>query len=178
MKRLMVHLAVVAAVAALIPTALARESGLPDACDGSAITDHAPTDVNDYLSGTEGSDIAALGKGDDQYFAGEGNDLLCGNQDADVLVGEFGADVLFGGPGADTLLGSFGADNVIGQSGDDELRVGFDGIPDVISDGRGRDVISGGREDLWLRCEDGVVDDHDAFEGTTLLDPDCFDDDR
>ena len=159
MKRLMVCLAMVAAVTALIPTALARDSGLPDACDGSSITDHAPTDLTDYLSGTEDSDIAALGQGDD------------------VLVGESGADVLFGGPGADTVLGSYGADHVIGQSGDDELRVGFDGIPDVISDGRGTDSISGGHEDVWLKCVDFELDDHDAFEGTTLLDPECFDDD-
>lgn len=155
----------------------------PDSCGGTPVTDNQSTDAADYLAGTLGDDVAALGLGADQYFADDGNDVICGNEGADLLVGESGSDMLIGGAGPDHLVGALGDDTLVGGggpdvleggSGSDTLRAGLvDNQQDVLYDGPGTDTIIGNDEDIWYRCGDATPDDHSAFTGQILPDPNC-----
>jgi len=155
----------------------------PSTCQGQAINDDRPTDNDDFLTGTSGIDIAALGSGNDQYFASDAGDVLCGNEGDDVLGGELGPDLLNGGVGDDivaglggndVLIAGDGADKVEGGNGDDTLRVGnADGIQDDLYDGAGSDTIIGNDEDIWHRCADGEPDDGSQFTGAVVPDTDC-----
>lgn len=155
----------------------------PTTCFGQPTTDNRTTDGDDYLVGTLDDDVVALGSGSDNYFSDQGADLVCGNFGADIIGGEGGNDTLDGGPGPDlvsgmsgddTVRGSGGADTIKGGLGDDVLRTGSgDGAADTIYDGPGNDTIIGDVEDTWYRCDDGAVDDHSAFDGTIVPDPDC-----
>src|ERR1051326_502433 len=78
----------------------------PSTCQGQTINDNRPTDNDDFLTGTSGIDIAALGSGNDQYFASDAGDVLCGNEGDDVLGGELGPDLLNGGVGDDIVARS------------------------------------------------------------------------
>jgi Ca2+-binding RTX toxin-like protein len=172
--------ALVGGLAILPPPAVAAP---PDNCFGEPTNDPASTDLDDYLSGTGGVDIVALGDGNDQYFAGDDDDIICGNAGDDLLAGERGADRIDGGvgddlvlgfSGGDVLFGRGGSDTIKGYSGDDVLRAGVDDeTRDDLYDGPGNDTVIGGPEDRWFKCEDGQVDDHDAFDGITVPDPDC-----
>ena len=151
-------------------------------CFDQDTNDLRTTDGDDFLTGSNGVDIVALGIGDDQYFASGGNDLVCGEAGVDVIAGEDDDDRLSGGSGPDTVLGLGGGDVISGGNGEDDirggagsdvLRTGPDGARDLISDGFGEDVIVGFEEDVWYRCEDEQPDDHDNFLGITAPDPDC-----
>jgi Ca2+-binding RTX toxin-like protein len=177
----LIRLAFAAAVvgALCIPPASAQP---PDNCFGDPTNDPASTDADDYLSGTLGDDVVALGDGNDQYFAFDGDDTVCGNAGDDLIAGEAGADRLDGGvgddlvlgfSGGDVLFGRGGLDTIKGYGGDDVLRAGVDDVRDALYDGVGNDTLIGGPEDFWHKCDDGVVDDHADFDGNIVPDPDC-----
>jgi hypothetical protein len=155
----------------------------PDECSGRFTNDLRTTDADDFLTGTEGPDVAALGLGNDAYFAfeeqdvicgGPGDDLIGGESNADELQGGGGNDILLGHGGADVLVGGVGADELHGASGDDVLRsTAIDEERDEIWDGRGSDVILGEPEDVWHRCDDEEPDPHDNFTGLIVPDTEC-----
>jgi Ca2+-binding RTX toxin-like protein len=155
----------------------------PVVCFGQDTNDNRSTDDPDFLTGSNGDDVVALGDGPDQYFAADGSDVLCGNLGDDLLVGEADPDLLSGGNGddvmvglggPDVLLGGPGSDELIGNGAADVLRAGaLDGVRDDIYDGEGSDQVFGGDEDVWHRCADDVTDDHTGFGGTIVADPDC-----
>lgn len=155
----------------------------PDTCFAGDINDGRATDTDDYLTGSATRDVIALGDGADQYFAGDGADALCGNAGNDLLVGEAGADsldgdngddVLVGMGGADTIRAGDGIDSLDGGNGPDVLRASVvDDIQDEIYDGLGSDTIIGHAEDVWHRCGDETTDDHSAFDGQIIPDPNC-----
>jgi Ca2+-binding RTX toxin-like protein len=154
----------------------------PDMCFGQDTNDNRTTDDADFLTGSNGDDVVALGDGWDQYFAEDGADSVCGNVGDDVIAGEADADSLSGGLGDDTLvglggpdvlLGGPGSDTLVGNGAADVLRAGADGVRDDIFDGEGSDQVFGGEEDVWHRCADDVTDDHTGFGGTIVADPDC-----
>jgi len=86
------------------------------------------TEGNDFLNGTDTSDIMT-GKG--------GCDLLYGGGGDDTLEGGTGCDFLLGGSGNDRLDGGSGMDMMLGGSGDDTYVVDnrFDMIFDEYSGG-------------------------------------------
>lgn len=175
-------MAALLAAATFAPASLAVADPPPN-CSGADVNEARTTDNADFLTGTDGPDVASLGDGPDQYFAAEANDTLCGNQGDDVLAGEAGSDNLNGGTGDDVLAGLGGADTLVGAGGADELQGGSgddrlaattdDDVRDDLYDGLGSDVIIGHAEDFWHRCPDDEADDHDAFTGTVVTEPDC-----
>lgn len=167
--------------AMILPRAASADP--PSTCFDSTVTDNRTTDGQDFLTGTAGGDVAALGLGDDQYFASDGPDTICGNEGSDVIAGEAGADAVSGGSDDDTLLGLGGpdalngwdgSDHVDGGRGGDIIRAGAgDGVRDDLYDGPGSDTIIGDAEDVWHKCADGDPDDSSGFTGITVPDPDC-----
>lgn len=155
----------------------------PDTCFSRDVNDNRSTDVDDFLTGTEDVDVAALGFGADQYFSANSADVVCGNEGPDVLGGESGGDFLDGGDGDDLIAGLGGPDTLRmgpgtdigkGGAGDDTLRsLTADDVQDDLYDGPGNDVIVGNSEDVWHKCEDGSTDDHVDFQGIIIPDPDC-----
>jgi Ca2+-binding RTX toxin-like protein len=172
----------------------------PDTCSAQPTDDPRTTDGDDFLTGSDGADIVALGDGDDQYFAAAGPDVICGGNGADLIGGEEGNDELSGGNGDDILLGlrgndvlgggdgdddlrgswandvlrgGQGADVLSGSVGDDLIRAAGDDTRDEIHDGTGSDEIIGDDPDIWFRCDDGEPDPHPDFTGTIVPDPDC-----
>lgn len=130
---------------------------------GSAASDtlHG-TPGADLAKGFGGDDVLGLGLGSDLGRGGPGNDLLVGRDGADALAGGPGRDRLRGGSGRDSLLGGAGADVLMGSAGHDGLRGGSgpdrisarDGVRDVITCGRGRDLVIADRRDSVARsCE-------------------------
>jgi hypothetical protein len=172
----------VAVVAGLSFVATPTQAQPPVGCSGQDVTDLRTSDLADFLTGSDGDDVVALGDGDDQYFAADGSDVVCGNAGDDVLAGEGGADTLSGGVGSDIVAGlagnddvggGLGSDVVDGNAGADIVRAGADGVRDDLFDGPGPDEIHGGPEDVWHRCDDGQVDDHSGFDGTIVPDLSC-----
>lgn len=180
MRRLAIVLLLSGLASLMVLPAIAEP---PGDCNGILITDARATDGADFLTGTDDRDVVALGTGDDQYFAAASGDVLCGNDGDDVVVGEDGPDSLDGGPGDDIVVGMTGqdvlragngADVLKGGKGDDALRsVSLDDVQDDLYDGPGTDTIYGSSEDVWHRCDDGSIDNHDLFAGIIVPDPDC-----
>lgn len=120
---------------------------------GSGTPPPAPTEGDDDLIGTTGSDeVDLLGgrdtffglEGDDTITGGFGNDRIDGGEDNDTIELGSGNDHGWGGAGDDILYGGTGADQVNGNSGDDILYGGKGG--DTIRGGKGEDEIHGGRQ--------------------------------
>lgn len=137
-----------------------------------------PTEDDDELSGTSGSDtIYALG-GNDIVDGLAGNDTLFGGDGDDTLIGGAGRDVLRGGSGIDTAsyatatmrvtasleyrfanendaLGDeyFGIENLRGSAYDDDLT--GDSFANFIWGGAGKDTLSGGGGNDTLDGGDG-----------------------
>lgn len=176
------RLVAVAAFALMMGT-ISTAHAQPNVCNGIDVNDGHATDGADFLTGSAGRDVIALGDGNDQYFAADGGDILCGNNGDDLLVGEGGNDEMSGGAdndnlvgmaGADQLTATLGADTLNGGPGADILNAGFvDGMQDDIYDGPGSDKIVGNAEDVWHKCDDGTTEDHDAFDGTIVPASDC-----
>ena len=135
-----------------------------------------PTNGNDLLMGTAGDDrlcglggddvIMGLG-GDDTLFgdacgatvagptataAKNGDDSLNGGTGNDRLYGSGGADRLTGGPGKDRLVGGRGRDGLNGGAGRDRIS-SRDGRRDVVSCGKGSDLVVADRRDRVRGCE-------------------------
>jgi Ca2+-binding RTX toxin-like protein len=172
-----------AAVLLLSPVRLA-DAQPPDTCFGDPVNDGRATDDDDFLSGSDGPDVIALGTGADQAFMGLDDDSICGNGGADLLAGEAGADRIDGGQGEDQLLGMMGPDTLRAGPGSDTLEGGGGGDTvaaavqddqrDDLFDGPGADVIIGRAEDTWWRCVgDEATDDHSDFSGNIVPDQSC-----
>lgn len=96
------------------------------------------SDLNDTLTGTEGSDLLVGAQGDDNASGLGGVDVLCGGNGNDTLAGGDDADLLDGGKGNDTLSGDAGDDTLRGGQGVDTLTGGADA--DSFSGGSGADT--------------------------------------
>ena len=69
-----------------------------------------PTNGNDLILGTSGSDTIDGRSGDDCIVGGGGDDSLSGGNGDDVILGGDGADQLYGDNKDDTLYGGSGDD--------------------------------------------------------------------
>ena len=76
--------------------------------------------------------------GDDALLGTEGRDVMCGFGGNDTLMGMGGNDVLLGGPGNDMLDGGGGDDVILGGTGNDTINA-WEGAPDYVDGGPGRD---------------------------------------
>jgi Ca2+-binding RTX toxin-like protein len=76
-------------------------------------------DVNDRISGTEGTDRIYGGVGNDVISGGSETDILAGEGGNDQLWGNLGNDYLYGGTGDDRLYDGLGNDQMSGGSGKD-----------------------------------------------------------
>lgn len=92
-----------------------------------------PGPGNDYLLGTEKTDL---------IDGLTGNDTLLGLGGDDTLLGSVGADSLDGSSGNDSLTGNAGRDTLLGDGGNDILEGGAHG--DQMSGGTGDDTLDGG----------------------------------
>ncbi len=131
-------------------------------------TSAAPSNDNDILQGTSGTDsLSAMlgddtlygwggddtligGYGDDLIFAGAGDDNLRGGRDADTIHGEAGNDFIQGQDGNDSITGGDGDNKLFGQRGDDTL-VGGAGR-DTLNSGGSSDLLIGGDGRDWFRA--------------------------
>ncbi len=132
---------------------------------------------NDALIGDFGNDVVKGGKGRDNLgnpapnFGFQGDDTLIGGPGVDALLEDGnGNDVLRGGSNktvdaffsTEFLRPAGGADKVFGGPGPDDVALENDGRRDVISCGRGHDVVSYSkrldRRDVITGCE--TIRDH------------------
>ncbi len=92
------------------------------------------TDGSDRIDGLAGNDTISGGLGNDRIIGGAGNDILYGDLDLaimpsyasangftfdDIIQGNAGNDTIYGGWGKDTLYGNDGDDIIWGGDGDD-----------------------------------------------------------
>lgn len=140
---------------------------------------------NDVLHGGDGIDMLAGDRDNDALFGGAGDDILLGGPGDDRLQGDAGADILLGGPGRDvvsytdspaavdvglrfgrgeggTAEGDIlvGIESIIGSDHDDELDGRDDRQSNVLSGGRGDDILFGGGHDHPDRLQGGPGADH------------------
>ena len=125
--------------------------------------------LNEELSETELSDIAAAGiqdkqdqflegtSGRDNLYGGDGDDDMDGHSGSDHMEGGGGDDVMEGGRGRDFMVGGEGDDNLDGGR-DNDLLIGGEG-DDSLDGGRGSDLLYGGTGDDTITGGDGS----DAF---------------
>ena len=141
-----------------------------------------PTDGDDVILGTAGSDVIDAGAGNDVVCGGDGDDVISGGAGKDVIFGGAGDDrinagqgvdtvdagdgddVVAGGRGKDTIDGGAGEDVLRGNKGDDTLSGGVGA--DLLRGGRDNDVLNGNAGQDVLRGERGV----DALDGGRGLD--------
>jgi Ca2+-binding RTX toxin-like protein len=115
-----------------------------------------PTQLADFLTGSDGVDDVDLLAGNDTYQAKAGHDTLRGGLGVDVLYGDTGNDLLFGGEGGDALFGGSGGDQLLGENGADALDGGLGN--DTFWGGAGADTLIGGEgDDLFLAIGSGDV---------------------
>lgn len=98
------------------------------------------TNMDDTLTGTDGTDILLGGNGDDSLDGGDGNDLLLAGNGDDLLDGGDGNDILLAGNGSDTLDGGDGNDYLDGGNGSDYLDGGAGS--DWLYGGNGGDTLN------------------------------------
>lgn len=80
-------------------------------------------------------------------------DRICGRGGMDFETGMERRDVLTGGPNRDTLVGGDGHDHLIGRGGDDKLFA-IDGRGgDVLHGGKGFDSCYGEKSDHYFSCD-------------------------
>lgn len=139
------------------------------------------TNGQDFLTGTNDSDVL-YGKGDIDFVDGRGgNDVLYGGSGSDEVVSFAGDDVLYGGRGNDFLIEGQGNNRLFGGSGDDFFQAtainpdepgSEDRTPkkkDLVFCGSGRDtvVVDPGRIDFVAEdCEKVYVR---TGQGDTLI---------
>jgi len=121
------------------------------------------TPGDDWLTGSQYSDIIVALDGDDTVMGRGGDDHICGGAGNDRLVGDaiyfdtpgenydpVDEDVIFGGPGADEIDGSQGDDLLYGGPGRDDIEGGSgddlmygEGGHDYLDGGYGNDTMYG-----------------------------------
>lgn len=119
-----------------------------------------PTNSDDFLFGSQGSDTISGLNGADTIHGLGGADFLNGNAQDDTLLGGTGDDDLDGGTGDDYLDGEDGQDVLIGGDNDDTLIGG--GENDTLVGNTGFDHMSGGGENdnfVWTNGDGNDVDD-------------------
>ncbi len=118
-----------------------REVGVSSTAAAVAVASELPTNGDDVIRGTSGSDNLLLRRGDDKAKGRGGDDVLKGQGGDDKLKGDAGDDDLHGDGGKDRLWGGAGDDALDGGKGNDRMWGG--GGADVfhLSKGDGRDVI-------------------------------------
>ncbi|MGI9212317.1 MAG: Calx-beta domain-containing protein, partial [Methylococcaceae bacterium] len=113
-----------------------------NATEITILNDDKPTEFDDRLLLTEGSDDIDMLAGNDSVSGLGGNDTLTGNGGDDTLDGGEGDDLLLGGEGNDVLWASNGKDTLSGGLGDDHyLVVGNPTGQLVIEDTGGKDTL-------------------------------------
>ncbi len=169
--------------------------------------DIAGTELDDYLTGTNGIDRITGDAGNDEIRGGAGDDVLEGGDGNDSLLGETGNDTLDGGAGNDYLNGSSGSDtykfalghgqDTISDLGGETDRVEFaaDVLPTDISVTRYADQVrltniatgdrvaiggwfTGGSAKWQVAFADGTVWDAAAVESRQVATPGTEGDDR
>ena len=127
-------------------------------CNGLEVTvdlgaGNKPTDGDDVILGTEGSDRISAGAGrdvicglggDDVINAGQGADIVFGGGGDDVINAGQGRDIVDAGAGNDFVSGGKGKDTISGAAGDDDLR-GNEGTDRIVG-GAGDDLLRGGQK--------------------------------
>ncbi|MEO0459084.1 MAG: calcium-binding protein [Cyanobacteria bacterium P01_A01_bin.114] len=99
---------------------------------------------DDFLEGTDKSDIILADQGNDIVLGGDGKDIIKGQKGDDVLLGDGGKDILTGGSGNDLLVGGEGSDVLRGGKGSDILDGFVSSDPseiDRLTGGRGGDIF-------------------------------------
>jgi CSLREA domain-containing protein len=107
---------------------------------------------DDFLNGSFGSDVLKGGSGADIGNGGPSDDLVLGGSGNDGFGGGEGDDVVDGQGGNDFLTGNLGEDLLIGGSGNDRIDA-YDGDPDVVRCGPGRDQATVDTLDETSGCE-------------------------
>jgi len=97
---------------------------------------------NDLITGSQSGDTLSGGDGHDKLHGGEGIDILSGNDGMDVIYGDAGNDIIDGGAESDTLYGGSDMDIIVGADGNDAIFGGSEN--DTITGGSGDDYLSGG----------------------------------
>lgn len=114
---------------------------------GTAILVRAlPSELDDWIHGTDDADAINAGGGNDHVMGHGGNDALLGGAGNDVLSGGEGDDVLEGGAGDDVLSGDGGSDVLWGGGGTDVLKGGMGGDTYRFELGDGNVTIEDGHE--------------------------------
>ena len=108
---------------------------------------------NDGMFGGTGPDNMLGGSGNDRLGGGPGSDRMMGNEGRDVVDGDSGPDHLFGGEGPDWVssgpLRDTSRNTLSGGDGDDALiSNNRPATRDVVSCGRGFDIVVADSEDL------------------------------
>jgi Ca2+-binding RTX toxin-like protein len=153
----------------------AGTTGLPDSCNGLAITCYGTagddvivgSDFNDVIHAMDGWDTIEGHGGDDTICAGSGQDFVKGGGGSDTIFADPGDDRVEGGPGNDTLIGDYG-DDILSGGRDDDYLDGGDGA-DALDGGGGEDECYIGPEgdaDTVADCEIGDVSDDDPEPGS------------
>jgi len=106
----------------------------------------SPSELDDWIHGTDDADAIHAGAGNDQVMGHGGNDVLLGGSGNDVLSGGEGDDVLEGGAGDDVLSGDAGSDVLWGGGGTDVLKGGMGGDTYRFELGDGNVTIEDGHE--------------------------------
>ncbi|MBW7055080.1 M10 family metallopeptidase C-terminal domain-containing protein [Paracoccus bogoriensis] len=157
---------------------------LPEVDPSRIRPEDTPSDMPEWIFGTEGPDLLLggarpeminAGAGNDTVSAGGGNDTVRAGAGNDVVRGGDGNDLIFGGPGNDTLFGDAGNDTLHGDEGNDTLY-GGDGHDvlyggagdDLLYGGNGNDRLFGGSGNDTLSGEDGN-DYLEALQGNNRL---------
>jgi Ca2+-binding RTX toxin-like protein len=123
---------------------------------------------NDYLTGTDWTDVILAGAGDDTVYALGGNDLVIAGAGNDWVNGGLGSDTLYGGSGNDTLNGDEGHDLMYGGNGNDILDGGLDA--DTLYGGNGHDSLEGGKgDDVMYGGNGNDILDWDDGDGSDIM---------
>ncbi|MBD3785791.1 MAG: hypothetical protein IE922_02315 [Sphingomonadales bacterium] len=115
----------------------AADPAAPDLLDeifSEEATEGVPSDGNDTLIGTAGSEQIEALRGDDRIDGFEGDD---------TLLGGWGDDLIYAGPGDDLLGGGAGDDTLIGGAGDDLVIFGPERGPETAMGATQVDLGSG-----------------------------------
>jgi Ca2+-binding RTX toxin-like protein len=100
-------------------------------------------ELDNSISGTDGSNLLLGGAGNDAIYGFGGIDSLFGEAGSDSLFGGSGIDYLVGGIGGDLLDGGEDPDALYGEDGDDLLGGGGGFFTDILVGGAGNDTLDG-----------------------------------
>lgn len=124
-------------------------------CDGLPAT-LLGDGTDEFINGTDDSDVIVARGGNDIVDAKGGNDRICGGPGEDTITGGEGDDRIFGEGGQDTLWGEGGKDLLYGAGNNDTLYGGDD--DDKLRGGTGIDTCYGdGGTNVKKKCELPII---------------------